>query len=433
MLNLFLSTNHLALKILIFSFPITFLSIKHGVHFSLYGISIISIFYWLSKSKQKLSTLKSIESLLLIFSLASIFIATVLSQTLKIETYWPSFDGPSRLLFAAIIFSYLRTQSICYLRILKLAIPIGLILTLTMIIGYPESSAYWSGRFATKFVDPNTMGSQSLLLGIICLLLIRKNISWRNLLLMIGAIVGFYLSINAGSRGGWSALPFILIAWFVVNTKNLSYLIPSSNPKKIIFWGVLFLVFITLTTFIINIPIINSRIEEASVDIAQLASGNFNNSIGTRIAMWIISFQYLIPVAGFLGVGEMGVKELVMSLSIDPIQFDGAIHNLSNSGPHSDFLAKLLSIGYIGGGAYLFTVLMPIIFFLKNINHIDKQRSEAAQIGLYYTLGIVVCGLSNEMLSLKYLCSFYGLMIACLAADVLRDNSHTTEFNGKAV
>jgi O-antigen ligase len=210
-------------------------------------------------------------------------------------------------------------------------------------------------------------------------------------------------------------------------------LIQLSKPKKIIFLGFLFLVFFTCTTFIINIPVVEARIEQASLDIIQLLNGNFNTSIGTRIAMWIISFQYLIPDAGFLGIGEMGVKVLVSSFSIDPLRYSGAIYHLSNTGPHSDFLAKLLSLGYLGGVAYLFTVLIPMFLFLKTIGHINKKKSEASQIGLYYILGIMICGLSNEMLSLKYLCSFYGLMIACLTADVLRDNLHTTEFNGEAV
>ncbi len=422
MLNRFLSTNHLALKILIFSFPITFLSIKHGVHISLYGLSIIGIFYWLTQSQQKLSTPKNIGSLLIIFSLASIFIATALSNTLKFDMYWPSFDGPSRLLFAAIVFSYLKTQSLCYSKILKIAIPIGLILSLVLIFIYPETTARASGKFATSFVDPNILGSQSLILGTVCLLLIRKNISWQNLLLIIGAIIGFYLSIHAGSRGGWLALPLILIAWFFINTKGLLDLIQLSKPKKIIFIGCSFIVLIIFSRLIINIPIIATRIEHASADIAQLLMGDFNTSIGARIAMWIISFQYLIPAGGLLGIGEMGVKVVISSLPIDPIRYSGAIYHLSNTGPHSDLLAKLLSMGYIGGVSYLLTVLIPTIIFLKNIKHIDRQKSEASQIGFYYILGIIICGLSNEMLSLKYLCSFYGLMIACLAADVLRDN-----------
>jgi O-antigen ligase len=192
---------------------------------------------------------------------------------------------------------------------------------------------------------------------------------------------------------------------------------------------VLTLTFIALS----KLPMIVTRIDSGYLDVINLLNGDFNTSIGTRVAMWIISFKYLVPTASLSGLGETGVKNLLTTLPIDPIQFREAIYHLSNTGPHSDFLAKLLSMGYIGGLAYVLTVFTPLMIFIKNSFNANLQQRSASRTGLYYLIGIIICGLSNEMLSLKYLCSFYGLMIACLAADVLRDNSHTTEFKEKAV
>jgi hypothetical protein len=41
-------------------------------------------------------------------------------------------------------------------------------------------------------------------------------------------------------------------------------------------------------------------------------------------------------------------------------------------------------------------------------------------MGMYYITGVFIAGLSNEQLSLKYLCTFYGLMTATLLAQVLQ-------------
>ena len=48
----------------------------------------------------------------------------------------------------------------------------------------------------------------------------------------------------------------------------------------------------------------------------------------------------------------------------------------------------------------------------------------ASRVGLCYIVGVFIAGLSNEQLSLKYLCTFYGLMIAVLLAQILYQPSN---------
>jgi hypothetical protein len=43
---------------------------------------------------------------------------------------------------------------------------------------------------------------------------------------------------------------------------------------------------------------------------------------------------------------------------------------------------------------------------------------------MYYITGVFIAGLSNEQLSLKYLCTFYGLMTATLLAQVLQSSTN---------
>ena len=96
-----------------------------------------------------------------------------------------------------------------------------------------------------------------------------------------------------------------------------------------------------------------------------------------------------------------------------------AINTMALTGPHSDILSKLLSSGLIGLIAYLALLGVPFYFFWKNRNAILGNNKKAARIGMYYIVGVFIAGLSNEQLSLKYLCTFYGLMIATLLAQVL--------------
>ena len=65
----------------------------------------------------------------------------------------------------------------------------------------------------------------------------------------------------------------------------------------------------------------------------------------------------------------------------------------------------------LGGPAYLF------FYSLKHANL--KSAQAAANLGLIYICGLFFCGLFNETLSLKYLCSFYSMMVAILLASAL--------------
>jgi hypothetical protein len=68
-------------------------------------------------------------------------------------------------------------------------------------------------------------------------------------------------------------------------------------------------------------------------------------------------------------------------------------------------------------------LLVPFSIFWKYRNALDFNVKHAAKIGLFYITGVFIAGLSNEQLSLKYLCTFYGLMVAALLAQVLSKSS----------
>jgi O-antigen ligase len=157
-----------------------------------------------------------------------------------------------------------------------------------------------------------------------------------------------------------------------------------------------------------------------------LTNIDFNTSIGARLAMWEISLFQLAPVGGFSGIGKMSdIAATVTQLQLDPIKYKEAIFNLSYAGPHSDFLDNLLRMGYIGAAAYTITIAAPWLIFWQNRLNKDLDKRAAAHTGLYFLTGIFFCGLANGMITHKYSCSFYGLILACLLADVLRPSKST--------
>ena len=170
---------------------------------------------------------------------------------------------------------------------------------------------------------------------------------------------------------------------------------------------------------------LSSRVISAYFEVRNWFSGaDLEGSAGIRLSIWKFSFQFANESLLF-GYGEE--KNMLMTLSNSPLntlENQVAIGTMANTGPHSDILSKLLSAGIIGLIAYLLLLAAPLYIFWQHHNSESSDKKMASRIGLYYIVGVFIAGLSNEQLSLKYLCTFYGLMLATLLAQVLYQPAH---------
>jgi O-antigen ligase len=168
---------------------------------------------------------------------------------------------------------------------------------------------------------------------------------------------------------------------------------------------------------------LSTRIISGYFEILNWISGtNLDGAAGIRLSMWKISLQLAMQNLWF-GFGEVGIGDLLVGSYLNIPENKMAIHDMTVAGPHSDILSKLVSTGLFGLVAYLSLLLVPFSIFWKYHNALDFNVKQAARIGLFYITGVFIAGLSNEQLSLKYLCTFYSLMVAALLAQVLSKSS----------
>lgn len=410
------STN-IYIKTIIFSFPIAFLSIRHGVHFALYSTLLLFIFELSTKSCRLWAPKKS---LLIFASLGSIFFATTIQQVISGNLNLNAFDGPSRLLIAGIVFLYLRQKSINYFRIIEIAIPIGLIF-LTIYLQLNQKY-FWGQRWANSFVDPNSLGTQATILSMICILTIDVNSKKSiNLLKLIGMICGLYISVKAESRGGWSAIPAMMACWLVIQVKEKLTFNLKRNQLALTLITLFALIIGTVTLVSMNNSIHNRVFHTIYEITTWFIDPTIYTSAGARLSMWVASAELITE--NWIGYGEILIKDIAANHPLKYGIHKNGVNDLIQAGPHSDILSKGLSLGIFGILSYLTLILLPFFIFFSKITASNYNIRKSAQMGCIYITGIFIAGLFNETLSLKYLCSFYGLMIACLAADVLRDNS----------
>lgn len=255
----------------------------------------------------------------------------------------------------------------------------------------------------------------------------KKNIA-LTVLQIVGGFLGLYISIGSGSRGGWLTAPFILLLILFLRFGDISR---ASYFLRRRMWMQTIAVCISICfLFLMGFYFsekLSVRIMSGYFDVRNWFSGtNLEGSAGIRLSMWKFSFQFANESLLF-GYGEG--KSVTQALQNSPLNISvnkAAIDTIAGTGPHSDILSKLLSAGIFGLGAYLSLLLVPFSFFWKHRNAQDFNVQRAARIGLFYITGIFIAGLFNEQLSLKYLCTFYGLMVAALLAQVLNRPSSIT-------
>lgn len=405
----------------IFTFPIVFMAVRHAVHVPLFFLLALAIYQFLTKNPTSLNIQKRQDGLI-IFVFSSLFLAVFISQAFRGALHFPAFDGPSRIMIAGIVYLFLKQRNIPYIKILGMAIPLGLIATFITLRLHPE--AFWDGRYATYFVDPNTLGSQSFILGLLSLLMIRS-LSQESIFLLllkfVGGALGLYISIGSGSRGAWIMAPFIFLMIFMFRVVDIG---SASDSKKLKMWSqtcamIIAIFGVLVASFFISEKL-STRIISAYFEVRNWFSGvDLEGSAGIRLSMWKFSFQFANESLLF-GYGEE--KNMLLTLKNSPLntlENQIAIGTIANTGPHSDILSKLLSAGIVGLAAYLLLLAVPFYVFWQYRNSDNSDKKLASRIGIYYIVGIFIAGLANEQLSLKYLCTFYGLMIATLLAQVL--------------
>jgi len=405
----------------VFIFPVTFLTVRHGVHVSLFALALLAIYYFWSGKAHRIKFNYPFDALILL-TFSGLFISVLLSQISREALHLAAFDGPSRLLIAGIVLLFIRQLNIPYIKILSIAIPVGLICVFLSVQLNP--GAYWGERYATYFVDPNTLGSQTFILSLLSFLMIgwsEKKSTTLIVLQALGGFLGLYLSIGSQSRGAWFVTSFAFLLLLILRLGDISRASESHKRRMLLqSIGAIFLILSLMVASLYFSDTLSSRITSGYFEVQNWFTGqDLEGSAGIRLSMWKFGFHFANESLLF-GYGEE--KNMLVVLQNSPLNIAAneiAINTMAATGPHSDILSKLLSAGLFGLGAYFSLLLVPFFIFWKHRNAQDFNVKQAARIGLFYITGIFIAGLSNEQLSLKYLCTFYGLMIATLLAQVL--------------
>jgi O-antigen ligase len=398
-------------------FPLLYMTYRGWTNRWLVALFVLALVFSIFRWKLIKTELGDRFSQLLILTLASPFLAILLSQLLRNDININAYDGPLRFLLAGLIFLYLKHKQVDFLYLFQYIAPISLLIAVGAIFYYPETSAYWGGRYASYFVDPLTFGGYALVIGFTCLFLLnlKKDAYFLSGLKLMGFACGLFLSVGSGSRSGWMAIPFVLALWLFIQRKN----------KKLIISVSLIFVSALVVTLLLN-----EHLQQRFLSIFQETLSWFTNqankeegSGGMRLTMWKMSWVLFLesPLYGF---GDpIGYKHLLDQPLVTSFAGPNALGAIT-LGPHHEIFGQMLRSGIFGLVTGLLLFFAPMGIFIQQLH--QDSRNMAAQVGLAFVLGLFICSLSFEVFNLKYTSSFYALILACLGAQALSFKHQTS-------
>ena len=160
--------------------PLFYMVIRGWTNTGLIIVAVVSVIECCRQVQAVKLILKSPKVKWILLALAIPMIAVLIGQLLRGELSIRMLDGPSRSILAAAIFILCLLRRIKLLEYFQYSLSFSMLILVLVIHINPEPWSLWSGRFATYFVDPLTLGDFSLIIGFMCLIMIdNKSIfSW---------------------------------------------------------------------------------------------------------------------------------------------------------------------------------------------------------------------------------------------------------------
>ena len=357
---------------------------------------------------------------LMVITLASPVLAVLISQSLRHDWVWRSYDAPMRFLVAIPVFLCLYKKNLPVMKFWQWSFPLLVITTFVIMPFLPKSGwAVIPGRVSTYFVDPLTFGHITLTFGLLSLFVVnqlKQSNLLSNAIKILGLGVGIYLSLLSGSRTGWIAFPFVLILWWL----------SSYGAKNLLKNLVLCISFSLLTAFAIY-QLSTTVHEQSSLAINEISNYTLNkensyNSVGARLSMAREGF-YFFNMSPWMGWGDEGYKEHINDPSI--VQFaDPIVRNLPfGAGFHNEFTTNAVHYGVWGLISTALVFFVPLAIFLNAYRR--RINSQIALIGIAYMICELASSMTTEVWNLKFTAALSALIISALCGLALNGIRNT--------
>lgn len=380
---------------LIFSLPFLVLITNFGVGLCSGVFLVVALYHWRRAAPALLPHVTEIRGVLIAFGL--FLLVALLNVALSPDGRSRDLEKPLRMLLAASAM-------------------------LTVLVCRPSRKALWWGLIAGAFagaafiayqrwglglerpgglINAITFGDIMLLMGLLCLAATLDFAGREAVWPALGALAGLLGSIATGTRGGWVAIVFSMVLLL-----RYGHVLRGRLRKGLALLGLGLLV----STYFIPQTGARDRLDQGISDVRQYVDGEQRyTNVGVRIELWRTALR-VIERSPLVGASEPKVKRqleaMVASGQSRPfvLQFEHF---------HNDILQQLVYGGVIGLLAWLSTLVVPFLFFLRQMRR--PGLAAPALAGMLLTLSYFSFGLTEVIFWSVRSAMFYALMLFVLA------------------
>ena len=349
--------------------------------------------------------------------IAPVVVATL--SSLVTNTFSPpQLDAPLRFLVAIPIFLYCVRVQQDAARHLSWTMPLALLIALGQQHVTHQPELWGPTRMATFFADPLVFGYTSLMFALACGVVVatHQNLSfWRRLFLVACATTGIYLSVKSGSRTGWLAMPLLIVYFTLAPRPGHSTLHRSK--------AALILAIPLVATYALS-STVQDRLASALHEISTYSAHSIadETSVGLRITFLRLAWDLFLQQPWF-GYGDLGIRQDQFPTSVHAYASEFALKFASESGFHNEIVTNTIRSGLLGLLASTSLFLVPLYLFHVRMKFpADLKAVQNARLGFVVVICFLSSSLSTETFDLKYMASFYAVMIALLLGSALTEH-----------
>ncbi len=321
------------------------------------------------------------------------------------------FDAPARMALVGVVIWWLTRCPRPLLRHVQWGFVAGALVGATTLGVF--SLGWLAGvRPTPGFASAITFGNLALLLGAFAWL----SVGWRltrsrleaPLKVLAGAagVLGCFVS---QSRGGWVAIPILLVVLLLVWRGHLRLKLVTLGMAAALMLGVY-----------AGSDMVRERVTLATVEFTDYVHGERNDSsIGLRMQFWQASVD-MFQEHPWTGVGAQNVRSGFQARAASG-ELNEAVAVFNHS--HSDMLWAMAALGIPGLFALLAIYVVPLAAFLRAARSRERAVQVAGCMGVCLVCGFMVFGLTEAMFALTMNTAFYAGMTAILLALCRPDSS----------
>jgi O-antigen ligase len=395
-----------ATSALLFLYPVLLLAVREGVNIC-FALLVVLALWCLSTGRACFRDVNRGE-IAYAAAMASLVIATALSQVWHWHFRSPPYDDAVRYLLAVPVYLMLRSSRPSTLASLQYGVPLGAIAAALLVL--PQLPLDNGARASTPYMDAIRFGDLALALGVLSITSVDRADPPRLIALKaVGAAAALFASIESGTRGGWIALPLVALVWWLLRGGGRWSWRPGAALVGL-------LAVLALVSYFL-VGKVHDRMVDFYTDIVSLFHADLDTSLGLRLQIWRAAIDLFAENPVF-GVGPDEFKHSILKFfDLDVITREAA--HTGSAEVHSQILLHAVSLGIFGVAAIVSIYVVPLTLFIRASRSAAGAAPlvrSAAVMGGCFVISFVVFGLTVEIFNLKLIATFYSLTVAVLLA-----------------